>query len=105
MGIFDRIKHALFGDTNATEATTQSQSSTPSSSIPASGQLATAGGPAQSVPVTPAPLGTTAEPVAMAAEPTPSAGQSTGSNDIETILDRQCQNLASDWIGVIPSLI
>ncbi len=87
MGIFDRIKHALFGEANASEATTQSQSSTPSSSIPSSGQPATAGGPAPSRPATPGPVGTTTEPGAMAAEPTPSASQSTGSNDIEAILD------------------
>jgi hypothetical protein len=107
MGIFDRIKHALFGEANAAEASTQSQSTTPPSSIPSSGQPATAGGPAQSATVTPAPTGTTTEQGVMAAEPTPSAGQSTGSNDIEAILDEAVAKSGQrlDWRHSIVDLM
>jgi hypothetical protein len=99
MGILDRIKHALFGEANAEEATTRSQSATPSSSIPSSGQSATAGGSAQPTPVTPKAVGATKEPGSMAAEPTPSAGQSIGSNDIEAILDEAVASSGQrlDW--------
>lgn len=107
MGIFDRIKHALFGEANAAEATTWSQSATPSSSIPSSGQPATADGPAQSTPVTPGPVGATTEPDSMAAEPTPSAGQSIGSNDIEAILDEAVAKSGQrlDWRHSIVDLM
>ncbi len=103
MGIFDKIKNAIWGEAKAAPAPTSSAGATPSASAPAPGGVATSAAPSAPAPSAPAP--------SAPAAPAPSSAASTGTSsapvDVAPILDAAVKKSGQklDWRRSIVDLM
>ncbi len=110
MSIFDRIKHAIFGEAHPAPASESSSPSAPSASAPAAAPGSSVS--ASPAPATPASSATTSAPAASqpaspTTAPTSSSAVSTTSVDVESILNAAVKKSGQklDWRHSIVDLM